>query len=147
MRTYDFTPFLRSAIGFERVFDLLNTERDDGGGYPPYDIVQTGDDSFRISLAIAGFAPDDIAITAAQNQLTVSGRKPDGDHPNYLYRGIAAAAFERKFDLADYVEVDGASFANGLLQIDLTRRIPDAMKPRRIDINAAGAKPVAARKS
>jgi molecular chaperone IbpA len=138
MRTYDFAPLTRSAIGFERMFDLLNSPRGNGNeGYPPYDILQTGDDSFRICLAIAGFSPDDIAITAEQNQLRVSGRKSETDQSQYLYKGISAAAFERHFDLADYVQVDSASFANGLLQIDLVRRIPDAMKPRKIEIKQA----------
>jgi molecular chaperone IbpA len=143
MRDYDFTPLSRSTIGFERLFDLINnTQRSEPGDqYPPYDIVHTGADSFRISLALAGFAPDDIAITAQQNLLTVAGRKADGGEGNYLYRGIAGRDFQRQFSLADHVEVEGAGFDNGLLHIDLVRRIPEAMKPRRIAVNTVGSMP------
>jgi molecular chaperone IbpA len=141
MRTYDFAPLWRSSVGFDRVFDLLNdTQRlDSQDNYPPYDIVRTGEDTYRISLALAGFSPDDIAITAQQNRLTVTGRKaerPSGptlDH-EYLYQGISARPFERQFNLEDHVEVERASFENGLLQIELARKIPEAMKPRQIQI-------------
>jgi molecular chaperone IbpA len=139
MRTFDFSPFSRSTIGFERVFDRLNNmqapEKPDS--YPPYDIVRIGEDSFRICLAVAGFSPDDLAITAQQNLLLVTGGKAqNGDQQQYLSQGISDRAFERRFDLADYIEVSGASYDNGLLQIDLVRRIPEAMKPRRIEIGA-----------
>ena len=145
MRTYDFSPFTRSTIGFESLFDRLNSLQrpENGDSYPPYDIVQNGDDAFRISLAVAGFSPDDLNITAQQNVLIVSGQKPSKpDQEQYLYQGISSRAFERRFDLADHIEVASASFANGLLQIDLVRRIPEAMKPRRIEIGtAAGSAP------
>ena len=139
MRTYDFTPFARSAIGFDRLFDLLNAgTRETVEGYPPYDIIRTGEDSFRISLAVAGFKASDIAVTTQQNLLIIVGRKSETKNgAAYIYHGISAAPFERRFNLADYVEVDSARFENGLLQIDLTRRIPEAMKPRRIEISSA----------
>lgn len=136
MRTYDFTPLWRSTIGFDRLFDLINNSQmlETQDGYPPYDIARTGDESYRISLAVAGFSPDDITITAQQNLLTVTGRKSESRPGDFVYQGISARPFERRFSLADYVEVDGASFENGLLQIDLARKVPEAMKPRRIDI-------------
>jgi molecular chaperone IbpA len=141
MRTYDFAPLWRSSIGFDRLFDLINdTQRlDSQDNYPPYDIVRTGEDSYRISLAVAGFSPDEIAITAQQNKLTISGHKADRkpetrpDH-EFLYQGISARPFEREFNLEDHVEVERASFDNGLLEIELVRKIPEAMKPRRIEI-------------
>ena len=139
MRTYDFSPFTRSTIGFESLFDRLNNLQrpENGESYPPYDIVRTGEDSFRIVLAVAGFSPDDLTITAQQNFLMVNGQKSKSDHQEqYLYQGISSRAFERRFDLADHIEVEDASFANGLLQIDLVRRVPEAMKPRRIEIGS-----------
>ena len=137
MRTFDFTPFTRSAIGFDHLFDLLNKQTAESvENYPPYDIVRTGDDTFRINLAVAGFAPSDIHITAQQNLLIVSGRKTDTEKVEYLYQGISARAFERRFNLADHIEVENASFENGLLQLNLVRKVPEAMKPRRIEINA-----------
>jgi molecular chaperone IbpA len=140
MRTYDFAPLWRSSVGFDRLFDLINdTQRLEGqDNYPPYDILRTDENAYRISLALAGFSPEEISITAQQNRLTVTGNKA-GHGPNerqYLYQGIAARSFERQFNLADHVEVEGASFENGLLQIDLARKIPDAMKPRKIEIGA-----------
>jgi molecular chaperone IbpA len=141
MRNYDFTPLWRSSIGFDRLFDLINTQiPDDQDGYPPYDIVRTGEDTYRISLAIAGFSPDDVSITAQQNLLTVSGRKTENPKHEYIYQGVSARPFERRFSLADYVEVAGASYENGLLQIDLARRLPEAMKLRRIEINKPGGR-------
>jgi molecular chaperone IbpA len=135
MRTYDFSPFARSAIGFETLFDRLNDRTfETNEGYPPYDIVRKGDDRFEINIALAGFSSDEIAITAEPGQLTVSGRKQDRGGSEYLYQGISARSFERRFSLADYIEVEGASFENGLLHIRLERRIPDAMKPRKIQI-------------
>ena len=137
MRTFDFTPFTRSAIGFDHLFDLLNKQTAESvENYPPYDIVRTGDDTFRINLAVAGFAPSDIHITAQQNLLIVSGRKTDTEKVEYLYQGISARAFERRFNLADHIEVENASFENGLLQLNLVRKVPEAMKPRRIEIKA-----------
>jgi molecular chaperone IbpA len=142
MRTYDFAPLWRSSIGFDRLFDLINdTQRlESQDNYPPYDIVRTGEDSYRIALAVAGFAPEDITITAQQNKLTIAGRKPESAKasPNreVLYQGISARPFERQFGLDDHVEVRGAWYENGLLQVDLVRKIPEAMKPRRIEIRS-----------
>lgn len=138
MRTIDFTPFSRSAIGF----DLLNAQTaENTENYPPYDIVRTGEDTFRINLAVAGFAPPDINVTAQQNLLIVSGRKTTTEQAQYLYQGISARAFERRFNLADHVEVESATIENGLLQLNLVRRVPEAMKPRRIEISPVGAEP------
>lgn len=144
MRTLNIDPFWRTSVGFDRLFDLINdTQRlDTQDNYPPYDIVRTGEDTYRISLALAGFAPDEITITAQQNKLTVQGSKAEpqsGQRPEheYLYQGISARPFERQFNLEDHVEVEQASFENGLLQIELARKIPEAMKPRRIEIRAS----------
>lgn len=137
MRTnFDFAPYRRSTVGFDRIFDLLESNaRAETESYPPFDIEQQGDDRYRITLAIAGFRPDEIEIVAQSNQLTVTGRKADGDdETHYLHRGIATRAFERRFQLADFVVVRDASFDNGLLRIALQREIPEAMKPRRIEI-------------
>ncbi len=135
MRTYDFTPLWRSTVGFDRLFDLINeSQMLEQDGYPPYDITRTGEETYRITLAIAGFTPGDITITAQQNLLTVSGRKPERHDQQFIYQGISGGPFERRFSLADYVEVDRASLENGLLVIDLVRKVPEAMKPRRIEI-------------
>ena len=143
MRTnFDFTPYRRSTVGFDRLFDLLETgyRSDVADGYPPFDIEKQGDDSYQITLAVAGFGPDEIEIVAQQNQLTVSGRKAEEkDDGRYLHRGIATRAFERRFQLADFVQVENASFDNGLLRIALKREVPEAMKPRRIEIEGAPA--------
>ena len=140
MRTnFDFTPYRRSTVGFDRLFDLLeNSARAEvGDGYPPFDLVKDSDDSYRITLAVAGFRPDEIDIVAQQNQLVVTGRKEEsGSQEGYLHRGIAARPFERRFQLADFIEVRSATFENGLLTIALQREIPEAMKPRRIEIGA-----------
>ena len=138
MRAYDFAPLGRSSTGFDRLFDLINNAHlsEASGTYPPYDIVRTGSDSFRISLAVAGFAPENLRIVAQQNLLTVAGEKSGGNDQEYLFKGISGHAFERKFSLADYVEIERASCDNGLLQINLVRRVPDAMKPRAIAIEA-----------
>jgi molecular chaperone IbpA len=135
MRTYDFAPLWRSTIGFDRLFDLLDeTQRATEDNYPPYNIERLGEDRYQISLALAGFGPDEIAITAEQNVLTVEGRKADKEQHEYIYQGISARPFKRQFNLADYVQVKSASFDNGLLRIELVREIPEAMKPRRIAI-------------
>jgi molecular chaperone IbpA len=135
MRTFDFSPFARNAIGFEALFDRLNDRSpDENEGYPPYDIVRGSDDQFQINIALAGFSRDEISITAESSQLTVSGQKPDREDTEYLYRGISARSFERRFNLADYIEVESASYDNGMLCINLVRRIPDKMKPRKIPI-------------
>ncbi len=137
MRTVDFAPLWRSTIGFDRFFDLVeSTQGATEDTYPPYNIERSGEDQFQISLALAGFGPDDIAITAEQNVLTVEGaKKISNDQRELLYRGISNRPFKRQFSLADYVQVRGASFDNGLLKIELVREIPEAMKPRRIAIN------------
>ena len=135
MRTFDFTPFARNAIGFETLFDRLNDRpQDNNEGYPPYDIIRKGEDQFQINIAVAGFFQDEITITAEASQLTVAGKKQDKGEVDYVYQGIAARSFERRFNLADYIEVESAAFENGLLHINLVRRIPDKLKPRKIAI-------------
>jgi molecular chaperone IbpA len=137
MRNYDLTPLWRSTVGFDRLFDLIDdTMRWTEDTYPPYNIERTGEDAYQIALALAGFNPDEITITAEQNVLTVEGRKAEkGDHA-YLYQGISSRPFKRVFNLADYVQVKDAAFENGLLKIALVRELPEAMKPRQIPINA-----------
>src|SRR5947208_7619753 len=140
MRSYDFSPLWRSTIGFDRLFVLDETAQRAGeDNYPPYNIERVGDDRYQISLAIAGFSPDEVSVTADQNALIVEGNKADKAEREYLYRGISARPFKRQFNLADYVQVQSASFENGLLKIELIREIPEAMKPRRIAINGAPA--------
>lgn len=147
MRTvFDFSPYRRSTVGFDRLFETLEAAaRGEAGGtnYPPYDIEKTGDDAYRITLAIAGFAEDEIELTAQQNLLVVTGKKAEAaandDDVRYLHRGIANRAFERRFQLADHVRVTGASLTNGLLAIELVREVPEAMKPRKIVIGSAAA--------
>jgi molecular chaperone IbpA len=140
MRTYDFSPLWRSTIGFDRLFDLVETAQRAGeDNYPPYNIERLGEDRYQISLAVAGFAPDEISVTAEQNAVTIEGHKADNSEHEYLYRGISARPFKRQFNLADYVQVRSAAFDNGLLKIELFREIPEAMKPRRIAINGAPA--------
>lgn len=140
MRTYDLTPLWRSTVGFDRLLNLIDDSMRWTGedNYPPYDIERTGEDDYRISLAVAGFTPEEITITAEQNMLTVEGRKVEkGDH-HYLYQGISARPFRRAFNLADHIQVKGASFKSGLLNIDLVREVPEAMKPRKIAIGTGG---------
>jgi molecular chaperone IbpA len=138
MRTFDPTPLWRSTVGFDRLFDLIDESARWSGedNYPPYNIERTGEDAYQISLALAGFSPEDVAVTAEQNVLTVEGRKAENGEHQYLYKGISARPFRRVFSLADYVEVKNASFEGGLLKIDLVREVPEAMKPRQITINA-----------
>ena len=145
MRTYDLTPFYRSTVGFDRLFSLLDRATPDGGnGYPPYNIERTGDNTYRISVAVSGFAPGELSIVAKENTLTIKGEKSANenakDKSEVLYRGIAARTFERAFQLADFVQVKNASLENGLLHVDLVREIPEAKKPRSIPIttNAQG---------
>ncbi|NNG56433.1 Hsp20 family protein [Sphingomonas paucimobilis] len=136
MRTnFDFAPYRRSTVGFDRLFNLLEAGAREDDGYPPFDILKDGEDGYRITLAVAGFRPEDIEVVAQQNLLTVTGKRADDDGKGeYLHRGIAARAFERRFQLADFVEAGDASFENGLLSIALKRVVPEAMKPRRIEI-------------
>ncbi|WP_314375411.1 Hsp20 family protein [Sphingomonas paucimobilis] len=139
MRTnFDFAPYRRSTVGFDRLFNLLEAGAREDDGYPPFDILKDGEDSYRITLAVAGFRPEDIEVVAQQNLLTVTGKRADDDGKGeYLHRGIAARAFERRFQLADFVEAGDASFENGLLSIALKRVVPEAMKPRRIEIGGS----------
>ena len=136
MSRFDFTPYRRSTVGFDRLFDLLeNQARNSGDNYPPFNIERRGEDEYRITLAVAGFKPADIDITAQQNLLVVQGKKRDeSDDREMLHVGIANRGFERRFELADYVRVDGADLADGLLVIDLVREVPDAMKPKKVQI-------------
>ncbi len=145
MRTaYDFSPLYRSVIGVDRMADLIETAMRTGAdsNYPPYDIEKTGEDTYRITLAAAGFSPEELELTAQPNLLIVAGRKAKHDEGrNYLHRGIAGRDFERRFELADYVVVKAADYAHGVLSIDLAREVPEALKPRRIEIGqASGAK-------
>ncbi|MHC2626370.1 molecular chaperone IbpA [Bradyrhizobium huanghuaihaiense] len=140
--TFDFAPLWRSTIGFDHLADLVDStlRQPSEDHYPPYNIERTSEDHYRISLAVAGFGADDIAATAEQNALTIEGRKPEKAAGEYLYQGIAARPFRRVFNLADYVQVKEAAFRDGLLIIDLVREVPEAMKPRRIQIGS-GASP------
>jgi molecular chaperone IbpA len=134
--SYDYAPLFRSSVGFDRVFNLLeNAQRARSiSDWPPYDIVKTGDDSYRISLAVAGFAQEDLDITFQSNLLTVTGKKQEASTDGYLHRGIAGRPFEHRFELADHVRVNRADLSNGLLSIELVREIPEALKPRKISI-------------
>ncbi|MEM6463065.1 MAG: Hsp20 family protein [Pseudomonadota bacterium] len=141
MRHVDFSPLYRSTVGFDRLFTMLDSlaQPDQGQSYPPYNIERTGEDSYRITMAVAGFGEDELSIEARENTLNVKGEKADSDAPEggeYLYRGIAKRTFERRFQLAEHVKAEGAKLENGLLHIDLVREIPEAMKPRRIAISA-----------
>ncbi|WP_265569394.1 Hsp20 family protein [Sphingomicrobium nitratireducens] len=138
---FDFSPFRRSTVGFDRLFDMLETNdlAETGEKYPPFDLVKCGDDEYRIDIAMAGFSRDELEITAQQNQLIVSGRKSDDTDETYIHRGIATRAFERRFGLADHVQVSGADMHDGLLSISLKREIPEAMKPRKIEIGESAS--------
>ena len=142
---FDFAPFRRSTVGFDRLFDML--ESNNAGqaqeNYPPFDLIKKGDNDYSIQLAVAGFKPDEIDITAQQNVLIVSGRKSDEAEEkgtDFIYRGIANRSFERRFALADHIQVKGADLKDGMLFIDLVREIPEAMKPRKIDIGGSTEK-------
>jgi molecular chaperone IbpA len=140
MRTYDFSPLWRSTIGFDRLFDLAEiAQRAGDDNYPPYNIERLAEDRYQITLAVAGFSPTEIAVTAEHNVVTIEGSKVEKAEREYLYRGISARPFKRQFNLADYVHVKSAAFDNGLLKIELVREIPEAMKPRRIAIEGAPA--------
>jgi molecular chaperone IbpA len=135
---FDYSPFHRSAIGFDRLFSLLDEAANvETTAYPPYNIERTGENAYRITIAVAGFTSDEIGIEAKGNALTVSGKKADKPEAKseFLHQGIAQRAFERRFQLADYVEVKGADLVDGLLHIALERHVPEAMKPRQITIN------------
>lgn len=141
MRTIDFTPFRRTTVGFDRLFDFLETaaRNEQADNYPPFDIEKLADDRYRITLAVAGFRQDEIDITARQSLLVITGRKAESrsKDSNFLHVGIATRAFERRFELADFVRVEAADLADGLLSIELVREVPDAMKPRKIAINGS----------
>ena len=143
MRHFDLSPLYRSTVGFDRLFSLLdNVGTEANAGYPPYNIELTGENAYRITMAVAGFSEEDLSIESKESILVVKGEKADEaeEESRILHRGIAARAFERRFQLADHVEVRGASLKNGLLHIDLVREIPEAMKPRKIEIrNGNGA--------
>jgi molecular chaperone IbpA len=144
MRTYDLTPFYRSTIGFDRLLSLLDQSTSDGSpGYPPYNIERTGENAYRISVAVSGFAKEELSIVAKENTLTIKGEKVANENSKdtaaVLYRGIASRAFERVFQLADFVVVKNASLENGLLHVDLVREIPEAKKPRNIPIGGVAA--------
>ena len=136
MRSIDFSPLYRSAIGFDRLANLIESAASNGNaGYPPYNIEQLGDNDYRISMAVPGFTQEQLDLSFQENLLTVKGNKQADTERHYLYQGIAERGFERRFQLADYVRVKGADLKNGLLHIDLAREVPEAMKPRKIEIN------------
>ncbi len=146
MRSVDLTPLMRATVGFDRMMNLLDaqTRQDQGDGYPPYNIEKIGDDDYRITMAVAGFSEGDLDVTVKENSLTISGKKADagGDKLKYLYRGIATRTFERRFELADHIKATGAGLENGILSLDLVREVPEAMKPRSIEISGSrGPKP------
>jgi molecular chaperone IbpA len=139
MRTFDLAPLYRATVGFDQIADLMDRVLADGAGtatsYPPYNIEKTGDDGWRISIAVAGFTDEDLSVEVRENALIVAARKAREDEGRvYLHRGIATRAFERRFHLADHIRVTGASHLNGMLHIDLVREVPEALKPRRIEI-------------
>jgi molecular chaperone IbpA len=144
MRSYDFSPLFRSSVGFDRLAQLMDSARDDVPSYPPYNIERTGEDQYRITMAVAGFAENDIEITAQDNALSVVGKQPKDEAPkSLLYRGIAGRPFQRRFELAEYIRVTGASLENGLLHIELVREVPEAVKPRNIKIGTKVEQPKA----
>ncbi len=146
MTTFDFAPLFRTAIGFDRLARLMDTAMSapDASSYPPYNIEKTGEDAYRLTMAVAGFRPEELDLVAKDNTLVVSGKvKPEGQKGEMLYRGIAGRAFERRFVLADHIVVEGAKLENGLLHVGLKRVVPEALKPRRIAIGGGSAEPVA----
>jgi molecular chaperone IbpA len=152
MRTFDLTPLYRSTVGFDRLFSLLDqaTGVESAPSYPPYNIERTGENAYRITVAVAGFAEPELSIEVKENTLTIRGEKQVKQNEKsgeVLYQGIAARAFERRFQLADHVEVKGAALENGLLHVDLVREIPEAMKPRSVPIGNGAAKVIDAKKA
>ena len=142
MRTFDFAPLYRATVGFDQIADLMDRVSATETGnttYPPYNIEKTDDDAYRISIAVAGFSEDDLSVEVRENALIVAAKKADEDTKTYLHRGIATRAFERRFHLADHVVVTGATHVDGLLQIELQREVPEALKPRRIAISGQKA--------
>ena len=142
MKTYDFSPLYRSTVGFDRLIDLLDHSARVETNWPPYNIEKLGETQYRITMAVAGFAPEEIELVQQQNSLFVTGQKRGSDEGrHYLHRGIATRAFKQTFNVADHVKVSGASLDNGLLTIELVREIPEAMKPRRIEIGTSEPNP------
>jgi molecular chaperone IbpA len=145
MSTFDLTPLFRSTVGFDRMMSLLDAAgRTDEQAYPPYNIEKVGEEAYRITMAVAGFGEDDLSIVAQGNSLVIAGKqkREEKKASDYLYRGIAGRAFERRFQLADHIKVTGAEIANGLLHVDLVREVPEAMKPRTIKVGSATPKQV-----
>ncbi len=147
MTSFDFSPLFRSTIGFDRLGRMLDQALvDEGTSYPPYNIEKTGEDAYRITMAVAGFAEDEISIVAQENTLSVSGKaKTAEEQSEFLYRGIAGRAFERRFVLADHIVVEGATLENGLLHVDLVREVPEAKRPRQIKVETAAARTISAK--
>lgn len=143
MRHFDFTPLHRSTIGFDRLFSMLDSANSETPSYPPYNIERTDENNYCITMAVAGFGEADLSLEAKEHVLTIKGEKKDEDeNRDILYRGIASRAFERRFQLAEHVRVEGAHLENGLLHIDLVREIPEAMKPRKIEIGSGAPKQI-----
>lgn len=151
MRNYDFSPLFRSTIGFDRIQQLLDSVPsfdETAASYPPYNIEATGENAYRISMAVAGFGEDDLDIIAKENTLTITGKAQNQDKDTvYLHRGIAGRSFERRFQLADHIKVKGANLANGLLHVDLEREIPEALKPKTIKIETGQVKAIENKKN
>jgi len=145
MRHFDFSPLYRSTVGFDRLFTMLDSlgQPDQAQTYPPYNIERTGENAYRITMAVAGFDESELSVEARENTLTIKGEKSEekGEETQFLHRGIAKRAFERRFQLADHVEIKAASLKNGLLHVDLVREIPEAAKPRRIEISSVASQP------
>src|ERR1700730_16822492 len=142
MRTFDFSPFFRSTVGFDHLFDMLDEPSDNAQSYPPYNIERTDENRYRIILAVAGFGEKDLNIEVKDGVLGVSGKRDESQKQSYLYQGIAGRAFERRFQLAEHVEVKAARLENGLLHIELERIVPDEKKPRRVQINGPELKTI-----
>ena len=142
MRSFDFSPLFRSTVGFDRMFDMLDQVADTSQGYPPYNIERTSENQYRITVAVAGFGEKDLNVEVRDGVLSVTGKREEADKQSYLHHGIAGRAFERRFQLAEHVEVRAAKLENGLLHIDLERVIPEEKKPRRIAINAPELKTI-----
>ncbi len=142
MRTFDFSPLYRSTVGFDQLQSLLDSVTRDASQptYPPYNIERLGESDYRITMAVAGFAEQDLSIEVKQNVLTISGKRTEPENTNYLYQGIAGRSFERRFQLADHVEVRGARLENGLLHVELVRQIPEQLKPRQVAITSVAPK-------
>lgn len=143
---YDYSPFFRSTVGFDRLLSLLETA-EGAPGYPPYNIERSDEDHYRITIAVAGFAEKDLDVEVKDNVLTITGKREEGEKPSYLHQGIAGRSFERQFQLAQHVVVRGARLENGLLHVDLERIVPEEKKPRRIQINATELKTIEGQKA